>query len=70
MKLLKICFVSFFLATVFSACEVQDVWHVNDTVDGTPSNADTVLTHKFKNNQISDSAKEAREKNLAPEFKR
>ena len=70
MKLLKICFVAFFLATVFSACEVQDVWHVNDTVDGSPSNADTVLAHKFKNNQVSDSAKEAREKNLAPEFKR
>lgn len=70
MKLLKIFFVSFLLATVFSACEVQDVWTVNDTVDGTPSNADTVLAHKFKNNQISDSTKEAREKNLSPEFKR
>lgn len=70
MKLLKICFVSFLLATVFSACEVQDVWSVNDVVNGTPSNADTVLHHKFKHNQISDSAKEAREKHLAPEFRR
>lgn len=70
MKLLKICFVSLLLAAVFSACEVQDEWHVNDYADGTPSHADTVSVHKFKKNEISDSAKEAREKNLPTEFRR
>ena len=69
MKLLKICFVSFFLATVFSACEVQDVWTVNDVVDGTPSNADTVLPHKFKKYEASDSLRAIHSKeNLQPEF--
>jgi|GEM_PF-1238488 len=69
MKLLKICFVSFLLATVFSACEVQDVWTVNDVENGTPSNADTVLHHKFKKYQKEDSVK-VNEGNLPPVFNR
>jgi len=69
MKLLKICFVSLLLATVFSACEVQDVWTVKDVVAGTPSNADTVLPHKFKKYQKEDSVK-VHEENVAPVFKR
>jgi hypothetical protein len=65
MKLLKICF-AFLLITIFSACEVQDVWHVDDTVEGTPSKADTVLPHKFNNK--SDSLIELRNEQLPQLF--
>lgn len=69
MKLLKSCFIIFLLATVFSACEVQDIYHVNDIVDGTPSNADTILPHKFKKYEASDSLRDIHIKeNLKPEF--
>jgi hypothetical protein len=69
MKLLKFCF-AFLLITLFSACEVQDVWHVDDTVDGTPSKADTVLPHKFVKNPKSDLQIEQRNENLRPVFRR
>ena len=71
MKLLKICFVSFLLAIVFSACEVQDVWSVNDIVDGTPSKADTVLPHKFQKHASPDSLHALQsEEDILPEYKR
>jgi hypothetical protein len=63
MKLLKIC-LAFLLITGFSACEVQDVWHVDDTVKGTPSKADTVLPRKFVKNPKSDLQIEQRNENL------
>ena len=63
MKLLKACLILFIVAG-FSACEVQDVWHVDDTVDGTPSKADTILPSKFVNLQKADSAKELHENTL------
>lgn len=39
MKLMKIS-LAFFLLVAFSACES---YHAKDTVDGTPTNADSVL---------------------------
>jgi hypothetical protein len=39
MKLMKL-FVLFFLVIAFASCES---YHAKDTVDGTPTNADTVL---------------------------
>lgn len=39
---------------------------INDVVDGTPSNADTVLAHKFPPYTKIDSSKAG---NLAPEFR-
>ncbi|HUZ59023.1 MAG TPA: hypothetical protein VMU83_09590 [Hanamia sp.] len=68
MKFLKICFIVLFFGIIFSACERQG--KVRTQLDGTPSDADTVLPHKFKSNQMSDSAKEAREKNLPAEYRR
>ncbi len=68
MKFLKIGFIVLMLALGFTACERQG--KVVNIVDGTPSNADSVLPHKFKSQPISDSLKEAREKNLAPEYRR
>jgi hypothetical protein len=70
MKLVKTCFVILFLGIFFSACEVQDEWTVNDIVKGTPSNADTVLPHKFKKYQKTDSMHEAHEENLPTVFRR
>lgn len=68
MKLLKISFIALILAFCFSACERQG--EVVNIVDGTPSNADTVLPHKFKKFQKVDSIKEMHEENVAPVFKR
>jgi hypothetical protein len=68
MKLLKACLILFIVAG-FSACEVQDVWHVDDTVNGTPPKADTVLPAKFANSQKADSVKEIHE-NIPQVFKR
>ncbi|MEO9147695.1 MAG: hypothetical protein ABI237_19265 [Ginsengibacter sp.] len=70
MKLLKICLV-FLIIAGLSSCEVQDIYNVNDIVDGTPSNADTVLPHKFKKYEASDSLRAIHsEENLLPEYKR
>ena len=60
MKLLKVCLFLFIVAGL-SACEVQDVWHVDDTVDGTPTKADTILPAKFAKFQKADSVKEVPE---------
>lgn len=68
MKLVKISFVFLVTAVFFSACEVQDVWKVNDIEKGTPSNADTVLPHKFNNK--SDSLIELRNEKLPQVFQR
>ncbi|HET7118029.1 MAG TPA: hypothetical protein VFI29_16145 [Hanamia sp.] len=68
MKLLKICFIVLFFGIGFTACERQG--KVRTEMDGTPSNADSVLPRKFKNQPVNDSVKEAREKNLAPEYRR
>lgn len=71
MKLVKTCFIFILFVLAFSACERQDVWTVNDIVDGTASRADTVLPHKFKKHDVSDSLRALRkEENLLPEFKR
>lgn len=71
MKLVKACFVFLVSAVIFSACEVQDVWSVNDIADGTPSKADTVLPLKFKSHAASDSLKTLHnEETLQPEYKR
>ncbi len=69
MKLLKFCF-PFLLITVFSACEVQDVWHVDDTVYGTPTKADTVLPHKFVKNPKTEAEIEQRNENLPSVFRK
>lgn len=68
MKLIKISFVFLLFTTIFSACEVQDVWNVDDIVDGTPTKADTVVPHKF--NQKPDSLIELRNEQLPPVFKK
>ena len=44
MKLLT-CALLFFCIAAFSACENH--MDIKDIVEGTPSNADTVLAHKF-----------------------
>ncbi|HEY5371156.1 MAG TPA: hypothetical protein VIJ75_19405 [Hanamia sp.] len=67
MKLLKFCLAVLIVAISFSACERQG--EVINIVDGTPSNADTVLPLKFKTNH-SDSLTEKHEENLKPVFKR
>jgi hypothetical protein len=69
MKLFKVCFI-LFIVTGLSACEVQDVWHVDDTVDGTPTKADTVLPAKFVKYQKADSVKEVPEGNIPSVIKR
>ncbi len=66
MKLIKISFVFLLFTIAFSACEVQDVWNVDDTVEGTPTKADTVLPHKFNNK--SDSLLELRNEQLPQLF--
>lgn len=68
MKLLKACLLLFIVAG-FSACEVQDVWHVDDTVSGTPTKADTILPAKFVKYQKADSVKEVHE-NIPQVYKR
>lgn len=68
MKFLKICFIALIIAFVFSACERQG--EVINIMDGTPSNADTVLPRKFKNQQKSDSIKKVAEENVAPVYRR
>jgi len=68
MKLLKICFIVLLFGIGFTACERQG--KVRTQLDGTPSNADSVLPRKFKNSAVSDSVKEAREKNLPAEYRR
>lgn len=67
MKLLKICFVMFFAAILFSACERQG--EVINIANGTPSRADTVLPLKFNANH-NDSLTEKHEEKVAPVFKR
>lgn len=68
MKLLKV-FLFLFIVAGLSACEVQDVWHVHDTVTGTPSKADTVLPAKFVKFEKADSVREIHE-NVPSVFKR
>ena len=69
MKLFKICLLLLIVAG-FSACEVQDMYTVRDTIKGTPSNADTVLPHKFVKYQTPDSIKAIREKKLGQVLRR
>jgi hypothetical protein len=71
MKFAKPLFLFLVPALILSACEVQDVWNVNDIVDGTPSKADTVLPHKFRKYESSDSLRAIHnEEHLLPEFKK
>lgn len=67
MKLLKICFVIFLTAFIFSACERQG--EVINIVDGTPSKADTVLPLKF-NAKHGDSLVEKHEEKVPRVFRR
>jgi hypothetical protein len=69
MKVLKALLIILIVAG-FSACEVQDVWHVNDTVYGTPTKADTILPHKFVKNPKSELQIEQRNENLPPVFRK
>ena len=66
MKLIKACLVLLIVAG-FSACEIQG--EVVNIVDGTPSNADTVLPHKFARDHHADSTKTG-EENIPTVFKR
>ncbi len=69
MKLVKTCLIFLVFTIAFSACERQG--EVINIMDGTPSNADTVLPLKFKAHQASDSLKSLHnEENLKPEYKR
>ena len=55
MKLFTCCILLLFF-TGFSACENH--MDINDIAEGTPSRADTVLTHKFPPFAQKDSVKE------------
>lgn len=68
MKLVKTCFIFLVFAIAFSACERQG--EVINIMDGTPSNADTVLPHKFKTHQADSLKALHNEENLKPEYKR
>lgn len=67
MKLLKFFFSLCMITVLLSACRLQGTPSVNDIVEGTPSNADTVLPHKFSKHELP-GAHHA-EKELLPEFK-
>ena len=68
MKLVKTCFIFLVFAIAFSACERQG--EVINIMDGTPSNADTVLPLKFKTHQVDSLKALHNEENLKPEYKR
>lgn len=67
MKFIKVCLVVLIVAG-FSACEMQG--EVINIVDGTPTNADTVLPHKFGQDHYVDSTKGKGEENLPTVFRR
>jgi len=66
MKFIKVC-VALLIVAGFSACEIQG--EVVNIVDGTPSNADTVLPHKF-GHAHADSTKTTGEENIPTVFRR
>jgi len=67
MKFIKFCVVLLIVAG-FSACEIQG--EVINIVDGTPTNADTVLPHKFGPAHHADSTKTTGEENVPTVFRR
>lgn len=68
MKFIKVFLVVVLTGAVFSACEIQG--EVINIVDGTPTNADTVLPHKFGPEHHVDSTKAVREENVPKVFRR
>lgn len=67
MKFIKVCLVVLIVAG-FSACEIQG--EVVNIVDGTPTNADTVLPHKFGPGHHTDSTKGKGEESIPKVFRR